>query len=896
MELRKYQFDLKTAIYYQWELDVHANVMAVLPTGGGKTVLFAKILAEHVGAAVAIAHRQELVEQISLALAREGIRHRLIAPKHVIKRIVSLHMAELGSSFYQPGALVAVAGVDTLKSRSAELNGWLEQVTLVVQDEGHHVLTCNKWGKAFSMFPNARALLVTATPCRADGKGLGREHDGIVDVMVEGPDMRWLIDNNHLTDYRIFCPPSNLDLGEVTLAKDGDYNKIKLSAAVKQSSIMGDVVEHYLRIAPGKLGITFAPSVEIACEMAAKFTAASVPTEVVSGKTGSHERADILRRFRNREVLMLVNVDLFGEGFDLPAMEVVIFARPTQSFALYCLDPDTEILTPDGWVSHGNINDIKQVIAYDKSDGSTHVTPVISTIKRELYDSESMYGIQGPHLDIFVSDKHNMIVKGASSTCVNWQTQKAEKLAARKAMCRIPVAGNGKFKGTGLMDAEISLLGWYLSDGTINRKTNGLSIAQAANKTKHRDHIRSTLEKSGLKFGEYVYKRKNVPDTHNDICQFIISKGEPRGRDKHLSGWAHLEKWLHKDIPNCYDNMTRGEFKILLESLNLGDGVNNHGSLDYVKRTLTITCGDNKQMADRLQAMCVTRGFRCNIATPHYEGYSKWYILHIRDCMTSTMPGTSDKDGTISGKKEYKRSRFQKIEYKPKFVWCVENDLGTLIIRRNGKVSIVGNCQQFGRVLRKMEGKEVAIVIDHVGNVIRHGLPDAAREWSLARRDKRAKTAYNDEIPLRVCLNDNCLQPYEATLKCCPYCGFVPVPQERATPQQVDGDLCELSPEALAEMRGAIDRVDGAARVPQHLEPYMQQGVRNHHHARQQTQQELRDVIAYWAGMQPGDVSEIQKRFFFTFGVDTMTPLAYGKADANKLRQRVQHHIGDHIL
>ena len=96
-------------------------------------------------------------------------------------------------------------------------------------------------------------------------------------------------------------------------------------------------------------------------------------------------------------------------------------------------------------------------------------------------------------------------------------------------------------------------------------------------------------------------------------------------------------------------------------------------------------------------------------------------------------------------------------------------------------------------------------------------------------------------------------------------------------------------------MRGAIAKVDGPALVPQQLAGYVQQGIRNQHHARQLVQADLREVIAYWAGMQPGDVSEIQKRFFFTFGVDTMTPLAYGKPEANKLRQRIQQHIGDKI-
>ena len=95
------------------------------------------------------------------------------------------------------------------------------------------------------------------------------------------------------------------------------------------------MVDHYLRIAKGKLGVTFAVDVEAAGDIATAFKKAGVPAEIVTAKTPDTLRASILRRFRNRELLQLVNVDLFGEGFDLPAIEVVSMARPTQSFSLF---------------------------------------------------------------------------------------------------------------------------------------------------------------------------------------------------------------------------------------------------------------------------------------------------------------------------------------------------------------------------------------------------------------------------------------------------------------------------------------------------------------------------------------------------------------------------------
>jgi superfamily II DNA or RNA helicase len=244
-------------------------------------------------------------------------------------------MAELGQNFVDPGAQCAVAGVDTLLSRKSELAAWCQQVTLWVIDEAHHLLLNNKWGKAVALFPNARGLGVTATALRADGRGLGRHADGVMDVIVEGPTQRQLIKWGYLVDFKVFSPPCDLDVSQVPVTASGDFSKSKLKLQVRKSHIVGDVVEHYQKYAAGKLGVTFAPDVETATEIAKKYNEAGVPAEVVTAKTPGKIRTEIIRRFRCRELLQLVNVDLFGEGFDLPALEVVSFARPTESFAIF---------------------------------------------------------------------------------------------------------------------------------------------------------------------------------------------------------------------------------------------------------------------------------------------------------------------------------------------------------------------------------------------------------------------------------------------------------------------------------------------------------------------------------------------------------------------------------
>lgn len=292
--LRPYQQKLYNEAHDAW-VNGHRNVLAVAPTGAGKTVLLSAIISNHQGASCTIAHRQELVSQISMAFARNGVRHRIIGPNKLIRMIVKMHMVEIGTSFYDPNARAAVAGVDTLVRRGAELSRYLPTVTLWVQDEAHHVLDANKWGAAAKMFPNAKGLGVTATPCRADGAGLGRHHDGLFDVMVVGPTMRHLINDGFLTEYRVFAPPSDIDLTRVNVSKTtGDYNLNQMREAVGHSSlivsdgkakIVGDIVSHYKRIALGKLGVTFVPTVEQATEVARQFNESGVPAEVVSAKT-----------------------------------------------------------------------------------------------------------------------------------------------------------------------------------------------------------------------------------------------------------------------------------------------------------------------------------------------------------------------------------------------------------------------------------------------------------------------------------------------------------------------------------------------------------------------------------------------------------------------------------
>lgn len=335
LDLRDYQHRLKQDTFQAWR-DGAQDVCLVSGTGTGKTRTSMSIVHEFSNAgipSVVAAHRQELVGQLSCALAAENVCHNIIAAKPTIRWISNKHIELYGRSYYHPEATTIVASSGTLVKR--DMSYIADRIGLFVCDEGHHLLRDNTWGKSRAKFRNALGLGPTATPERGDGLGLGRHADGFFDAMVEGPSMREQIRRGFICDYRVFMPPSDFDYSTVRLTASGDYSPSQLAAASRKSHIVGDVVEHYLRIAPGKRGMTFAVSVEDAHDMAAAYNAAGVPAVAISGEDSSEVRTDALRRFERGELLQIVNVSLFGEGTDCPAIEVISMARPTNSYSLY---------------------------------------------------------------------------------------------------------------------------------------------------------------------------------------------------------------------------------------------------------------------------------------------------------------------------------------------------------------------------------------------------------------------------------------------------------------------------------------------------------------------------------------------------------------------------------
>lgn len=323
-----------------------------------------------------------------------------------------------------------------------------------------------------------------------------------------------------------------------------------------------------------------------------------------------------------------------------------------------------------------------------------------------------------------------------------------------------------------------------MTDGAITAKGRAVSISQSANATAMCAKIRAVLGGCGFRFGESHVKRTGIYAHYADNVQFNVSMAEPRKlTDRHLRGCGKLSGWLDKTIPPLYETLDERQLGVLIDSMNDGDGVK--AAVSWERRTFSITTGDNEQMADRLQALLVTNGYRCNKATWRPKDRKPQYTLHIRPgARTASVAGMNDSDGAVAGR-AYRRSRFSACPSVPgELVWCIGNRVGTLITRRDGKVAVVGNC---GRGTRPAPGKRDLLLVDCAGNALRHGLvtrPFPVSLDGLARKHRRAVAG------LTTCRT--CFRVYEPDEPSCPGCGAARPHTERRI-RQVGGELIEMT-------------------------------------------------------------------------------------------------------
>lgn len=232
-------------------------------------------------------------------------------------------------------SLTTMGMVQTLTRRVDKL--LIPNVILV--DEAHHALA-KSYQRILKQFPKAIVLLFTATPHRTGRTQL----DQIADDIIVGQSIHELTDKGFLAPFRYFQPPNDFNRNLLKRSSTGDFTNESMEQAMSVK-IFGHIVKQYKRIASGMQAVVYTYSVDSAIKIAAEFNSEGISAVEVDGTTSKEKRDLAVRKFRNQKIKILVNVNLFTEGVDLPNVDCVIMARPTASLALYlqfsmrCLNP-----------------------------------------------------------------------------------------------------------------------------------------------------------------------------------------------------------------------------------------------------------------------------------------------------------------------------------------------------------------------------------------------------------------------------------------------------------------------------------------------------------------------------------------------------------------------------
>ena len=316
MILRDYQVEMLSRLERAWE--GHRSVMVQMPTGTGKTVLMGEAIRRAGGMTIGasplgsvgvlvVAHRRELIEQIRGTIAALGI----------------------------PASLVKVTSIQKLAREigSGEPGNW--EPSLVIVDEAHHALA-KTYRMLWERWPEAKFLGLTATPCRLSGEAF----TDLFEVLLQAEPIQWFIDKGWLSDFEyVSAKPNSKMVKQVRTLKKrsaGDFQEKEMATVLDVPESIEHLYKTYRQFAGGKKGIVYAINRKHAEHIAGYYSSKGVRCAVIDSKTPAKERERLVEAYRGGSAIdVLVNVDIFSEGFDCPEVEFIQLARPTLSLNKY---------------------------------------------------------------------------------------------------------------------------------------------------------------------------------------------------------------------------------------------------------------------------------------------------------------------------------------------------------------------------------------------------------------------------------------------------------------------------------------------------------------------------------------------------------------------------------
>jgi superfamily II DNA or RNA helicase len=317
----------------------HDSIMLQMPTGTGKTTVFAELIRIWIKEinsgqrVLVLVHRKELVDQALARIKQFGI---------LAARIQSGFAIALEKQ-------VQVGMVQSLKNKSR----LPKNLSLIIIDEAHHT-PAKSYRDILKNYTdkNVKILGVTATPCRTNGEGF----KDLYQKLITSDSISTFIEKEHLAKIRhlAFAIP---DLSKIKINKmTKDYDEKGLELIVRDDKVIADLIESYIKHAENKKAIVFAVNKAHSKDIVKRFSEKNVPAAYIDADTKKEDRDKIVEEFKAGIYKVLCNVNIFTEGFDCPDIEVVMLARPTKSFSLY-LQQVGRVMRPFPGKEHGLILD-----------------------------------------------------------------------------------------------------------------------------------------------------------------------------------------------------------------------------------------------------------------------------------------------------------------------------------------------------------------------------------------------------------------------------------------------------------------------------------------------------------------------------------------------------------
>ena len=315
IKLFDYQEDMKERI--EKALRLHRSVMAQMPTGTGKTYLLTAVIDSFVSnnpmeKVWIVAHRRELVSQID----------------ETVRKFHSYSASNTSSLLLSVKAM----SIQWLMRHYDEIE---EEPGMIVIDEAHHALA-KTYKEMWDRFPNAKFLGLTATPCRLNGKGF----TDLFDILVQSWSVPEFISKGRLATYDFVSIKSDGVTQRLidSLQKrgaDGDYQNKEMDMLLNKKPSIERLYQSLEEFGKDRKGIVYTINISHAQKITKLYQEHGVKAIAIDSKTPATERQQDIEAFKKGDIQVLVNVDIFSEGFDCPDVEFVQLARPTLSLAKY---------------------------------------------------------------------------------------------------------------------------------------------------------------------------------------------------------------------------------------------------------------------------------------------------------------------------------------------------------------------------------------------------------------------------------------------------------------------------------------------------------------------------------------------------------------------------------